>query len=106
MDMPIPAALSRDVASNWRLRLLRRVGRRALGSEEEAVELEDRVFGSTLKTLSHYLLSRRWAYLLAQLILDASEPPSAQASKVARRLGPLAKAPLWIYDRLRMAQRR
>ena len=106
MDVPIPASLSRDVASNWRLRLLRRVGRRALGSEEETVELEDRVFGSTLKTLSHYLLSRRLAYLLAQLVLDASEPPSAQASMVARRLGPFAKAPLWIYDRLRMARRR
>ena len=88
------------------MRLLRRVGRQALGSETEVAELEDRVFGSTLKTLSHYLLSNKLSYLLAQAVLDASEPPTGQTSPAARRLGPLAKAPLWIYDRLKMAFRR
>ena len=106
MDGAVPSKLSKDVATSWRLRALRRVGRHALGSVEETAELEDRMFGSTLKTLSHYLLSYSLSYLVAQLVLDASEPPSAHASPIARRLGPLAKAPLWIYDRLTRSHRR
>ena len=94
----VPECLHQDLIANWRLRALVTLALHVIGGEGE---LEARVFGSTLKTLSHYLLHGGLAYWFAQASLDFSEVPKAHTSPWRRRLGPLAKVPLWVLVRLR-----
>ena len=106
IGLALPAVLQRELEASPRLRLLRRFGLAAIGGQE-AIELEDRAFGSALKTLSRYALSGGVGYLLAQAVLDASEVPKSHTSPWLRSLGPLAKAPLWAWSLgARLAKRR
>ena len=68
-------------------------------------EIEQRAFGSTLKTLSRYLLHGGVGYWASQAALDFAEVPKAHSSPLLRRLGPLAKVPLWLILRLRRVVR-
>ena len=102
---PLPPRLVRERRSSLRLNLLCAIGRSAIGGPR-AIELEDRAFGSTLKTLSHYLLSGSAPYLLAQALLDMRELPKSEDAGWVRRLGLLAKPVLWVLVRLRRARTR
>jgi hypothetical protein len=103
--MDVPAAVLDDLARSWKFRTVRDVALRAIASDE-VVELEDQAFGSTIKTLSHYLLRGGAGYWLEQARLDFSEVPKSYSSAWIRRLGPFAKVPLWFYVRVRNQIRR
>lgn len=96
IGLPLPQVLSRKLKSSLRLQLLRSFGLAAIGGPQ-VIELEDRAFGSTLKTLSRYLLSGGAGYLLAQMALDVGDVPKSHTSPWLRRLGFFAKAPLWVW---------
>lgn len=99
-----PGSVTEELRASWRLKWLVRLSRQAIGLTQ-AVELEDRIFGSTLKTVSHYLLGDDVRFLIKQAASDIFEVPEAQASPLARRLGPVAKIPFWIIHRGRLAFR-
>ena len=99
----VPDSLHLDLMRSWRLRSLVTLALRVIGGDGE---IESRAFGSTLKTLSHYLLHGGLEYWLAQASLDFSEVPKGHTSPWRRRLGPLAKAPLWVIVRLRRSRHR
>ena len=106
IGLPLPQVLSRKLKSSFRLQLLRSFGLAAIGGPQ-VIELEDRAFGSTLKTLSRYLLSGGAGYLMAQMVLDVGDVPKSHTSPWLRRLGFFAKAPLWIWAHgLRWAKQR
>ena len=98
--LPLPKSLSQEAKLSIRLKLLNAFGRAAIGGPG-ALELEDRAFGSTLKTLSHYLLNGNLRYLTTQVVLDVSEVPKSHTSPWVRRFGPVAKVLIWIAVRLR-----
>ena len=100
LGLTIPELVRTDARRSWRLRALRDVALHAFVSSE-LTELEDKPFGSTWKTFSHYLIGAGPAYWIRQLVLDFSEVPKEHSSPLLRRLGPFAKAPLWVYLRLR-----
>jgi hypothetical protein len=95
-----PEKVKLDGRRSWRLRTVRDVALRAIAADE-VVELEDQAFGSLFKTLSHYLLRGGLGYWLTQARLDFTEVPKTYSSRWVRRLGPLAKLPLWFYVRLK-----
>ena len=99
----VPERLHQDLMGSWRLRSLVTLALRVIDGDGE---IESRVFGSTLKTLSHYLLHGGLEYWLVQASLDFSEVPKGHTSPWRRRFGPLAKAPLWIIVRLRRSRSR
>ena len=99
---PAPAAVRFDARGDVRIRMLCSLARRAVGGDE-LMELEDKALGSTLKTLSHYLLKGGLRYWFRQASLDFAEIPKSYSSPTLRRLGPVAKAPIWIYLRARRA---
>lgn len=103
LGIPMPAMVRDDATRSLRLQALTGLARRALASSQHS-ELEDTPFGSTWKTLSHYLIGARPSYWIRQFLLDASEVPKTHSSPLLRRLGPFAKAPMWVYLRFQRSR--
>jgi hypothetical protein len=99
----IPATLLVQARSSRRTRLLADIARRAIESLS-AMEIEDQAFGSTRKSLSHYLLSSNYRYLWSEMTFDFADVPGPRTLSRWRILGPFVKLPMWILHRLRLGR--
>jgi hypothetical protein len=96
---PTPAKVYALAVKDWRLRLLVRIALRCMTAGQGALELEEQPLGTTLKNLSHYLMSEDWSYWRQEFqydLADTSQTPiPGQLTCVAPVLRPL----LWAWQR-------
>lgn len=75
---PLPPALERDMARDWRMRRLVELSWQCLAGAEDGRELTEREGGTTLKNLSHYLFSADPRNLWHEMRYDLLDRPEGQ----------------------------
>ncbi|MDF8332459.1 nucleotidyltransferase domain-containing protein [Novosphingobium cyanobacteriorum] len=75
---PLPPALERDMARDWRMRRLVDLSWQCLAGAEDGRELTEREGGTTLKNLSHYLFSADPRNLWHEMRYDLLDRPEGQ----------------------------
>ena len=87
-----------ELQASWRIRRLVRMAERTMFGGG-ATELEDQMFGSTVKNISHYLIASGPRYWLSELWFDATDVSAAGLPDWVQRLGPLARPVAWLVKR-------
>lgn len=98
LGLAIPAPLLQELQDSWRIRRLVQMAERTIFGGG-AVELEDQLFGSTVKNMSHYLIASGPRYWLSELWFDATDVSAAGLPDWVQRLGLLARPVAWLVKR-------
>lgn len=101
--LPIPDAIARSRRS-LRIRLLEALALHSMLASGDR-EVREIRFGSTLKNVSHYLLSDGWGYWRAELDYDVADVSRAPPPRYLRRLGLLGRLIGWAGHHLRLRRR-
>lgn len=96
---PLPAAVARDHARDWRIRALVRTAFQVM-TAAGADELETIPFGSTRKNFSHYFLRNDPAYLAEEVVFDLVHAAPDQAGRF-----PLGRLTGWLGRHLATPRR-
>ncbi len=100
----IPASVTADAYSDWRIRSLDAVAHRALFSHG-AVEIDDIPLGSTAINASHYLLSDSPRYWLNEMLFDLTDMTGDSQPSGAAVLRPFIRPVRWLARRARLWSR-
>jgi len=102
--LPIPREIARS-RRDPRIRLLEALALQTLLASRDR-ELTEIRFGSTPKSLSHYLRADGWAYWKAEMAFDMADVSQAPPPGVLRRLGLFGRLVGWGLHHLRSRRRR
>lgn len=78
---PLPIELAGALRRDWRMRKLVDVSMRCLAGDEDGRELEERPSATTIKNLSHYLVSSDPRHLWRELRYDLADRPADRAGE-------------------------
>jgi hypothetical protein len=93
-EMPLAPALEATLRRDRRVRFLVIAARHCMTASGSA-ELETLRFGSTVKSLSHYLLNGSLSYLMAEAHLDLTDMSAEHPDAPAHRFGLVGRLSSW-----------
>lgn len=96
---PLPVAVKRDNARDFRIRMLSRIALSTLTRGGDS-EIEALPFGSTPKNISHYLIRSSPRYLLNEMLFDLTDVSGMRSDSRWRRFGALGRLASWTTRRV------
>lgn len=108
LDMPLPAALRKELAADRPLRWLAGIAVGAM-TGRGATELDDTMFGTVPLNFAHFLLGRGLSYKASELLRKLSHPEDRMLLPLPGALHflyPVLAPPLWVVRRYRVSRAR
>ncbi len=105
LGLAIPAPVLADARRDWRIRALDRLARHSIFASGKT-EIEERILGSTLKNISHYLLANNLSYMLSEAYYDLTDLSADNASNLPGFLVPFSRLYFWISRQASAVHRR